>query len=112
MDKLDFLDKAIIDANEQYSKYGESKIFKKICNKIIDTNDAELNYIFAREVRGVDAKAHGKVVLRNGNVQTNFLFGMDVVGADVEAHIAFLEEHNRHRLALKLQREHTPINEL
>ena len=99
-------------ANEEFLKNGKSNLFVSYENLVLNNKRPDENYFFAREVKGADPIAHGKIVLRYGDEEINFLYGMDVPGCDVDAHLAFLKNHQAYKLAKKLQREHTPICEL
>ena len=86
--------------------------FKQICQNVIDTNNAELNYLFARNVEGADVKKHGEVVLRSKDPSLNYLFATEVVGADIEAHKDVIAQSGDKFFLQKLIYETTPIDEL
>lgn len=86
--------------------------FKQMCQNVINTNDAELNYIFARNVEGADVKKHGEVVLRSKDPSLNYLFATEVVGADIEAHKEVIAQSGDKFFLQKLIYETTPIDEL
>ena len=51
----------------------------------MDSKDAELSYLFARDVVGADIKAHEKVVLDSNQPDLNIEF-MKIGGASINAH--------------------------
>jgi hypothetical protein len=53
---------------------------------IINSGDPELNYIFVRDVKGADVRAHGQAIINSGDPKWNYLFAEGVKGADVKAH--------------------------
>lgn len=86
--------------------------FKQMCQNVINTNDAELNYIFARDVDGVNPKQHGEVVLRSNDPYLNYLFATEVVGADIAKHKQVIAKFGDRNLLEKFIYETTPIDEL
>ena len=90
----------------------DSSEFKQMCTNVIETNDAELNYLFARDVEGAPAKKHGEVVLRSNDPYLNYLFATEVMGADIPAHKRIVAKFGSRELLNKLVHETTPIDEL
>ncbi len=54
---------------------------------ILDSGIPYSNYSYAKEVKGVDIKAHEKVVLNGMDVKADYMFALEVPGADIKAHI-------------------------
>ena len=90
----------------------DSLEFKQMCQNVINTNDAELNYIFARNVEGADVKKHGEVVLRSNDPYLNYLFATEVAGADIAKHKQVIAKFGDRNLLEKFIHETTPIDEL
>ena len=57
---------------------------------VIDKRDPELNYIFVRDVKGADVRAHGQAIINSGDPKWNYLFAEGVKGTDVKAHEQFV----------------------
>lgn len=53
---------------------------------IIDSEDLDYNYKFARDVKGANVRAHGKVIIDSEDLEYNYKFASDVKGTDVRAH--------------------------
>ncbi len=53
---------------------------------VIESKDPELNYYFVKNVKGADVMAHGKVVIESKNAKWNYKFARFVEGADIKAH--------------------------
>ena len=64
----------------------EKEIIEKYEENILSLKNAELSYAFAKNIEGVDVKAHGKVVIESKNPEWNYKFAKDVKDADVKAH--------------------------
>lgn len=110
--KLDNFNLIVKLAQQEYAQNGKSVRFNVYENSVLQNGRPDENYIFARDVKGADPIAHGKVILKYGDEVYNFMYGMDVYGCDHKAHIAFLKNKKAYNLAKKLEREHTPLCEL
>ena len=64
----------------------ENEIIKRYEKKILSLKNAELSYVFAKNVKGFDVKAHGQVIIECKEPEWNYKFAKDVKGADVKAH--------------------------
>ena len=53
---------------------------------IIDSGDLEYNYKFASDVKGADVRAHGKVIINSGSIEYNGKFEL-IEGSDIDAHV-------------------------
>ena len=53
---------------------------------ILNSLDAEYNFIFARDVKGADIIAHGNAVIESGDAMYNITYPAYIEGADVMAH--------------------------
>lgn len=67
---------------------------------VIDSNDIELNYLFAKNIKGADIEAHEKVLLNAKNRismdadQYCYLFAKNVDGAKVEEHEKVISDNH------------------
>ena len=64
----------------------ETEIIKRYESKILSLKNGELSYVFIKNIKGADKKAHEKVVLESKEPEWNYYFARDVKGADVMAH--------------------------
>ena len=64
----------------------ETEIIERCESKILSLKNGELSYVFIKNIKGADKKAHEKVVLESKEPEWNYYFARDVKGADVMAH--------------------------
>ena len=64
----------------------ENEIIKRYEENILSLKNVELSYAFAKNIKGADVKAHGKVVIESKDPKWNYNFARDIKGADVKAH--------------------------
>ena len=64
----------------------ETEIIERYESKILSLKNGELSYVFIKNIKGADVKAHGKVVIESKDPKWNYMFAKDVVGANVKAH--------------------------
>ena len=64
----------------------ETEIIERYESKILSLKNGELSYVFIKNIKGADVKAHGKVVIESKDPKWNYMFSKDVVGANVKAH--------------------------
>ena len=83
---LDYVRKNPLIA-KTFSSFEDCPIDKLECERIVlESKDPSSNYLFARDVKGADIKAHERIVLESGNLECICCFATDVDGADIKAH--------------------------
>lgn len=61
--------------------------FLKDCeNKVLKIRDKKLSYKFAKEIKGADVLAHGRVIIESNDLEYNYYFARDVKGANIKEH--------------------------
>ena len=72
---------------ETFATFENSPIDKLECERIVlESKNPKINYLFARNVKGADIKAHEQVVLESKDAWINYLFADDIKGADIKSH--------------------------
>lgn len=87
MDNLTKEEKLIADIvtlKDDYH-YPDNKIIQMYEREVLALNSAYLSYYFARNIKGVNIKAHEKVILKSNNVKYGYKFAKDIAGANVTA---------------------------
>lgn len=64
----------------------EGEIIERCESKILSLKNGELSYVFIKNIKDADVKAHGKVVIESKDPELNYYFVKNVKGADVMAH--------------------------
>lgn len=64
----------------------ETEIIKRYESKILSLKNGELSYVFIKNIKGADVKAHGKAIIESKNLKWNYIFAKNVKGADIKAH--------------------------
>ena len=64
----------------------ETEIIKRYESKILSLKNGELSYVFIKNIKGADVKAHGNAIIESKNARWNYEFALDIKGADVKAH--------------------------
>ena len=64
----------------------ETEIIERCESKILSLKNGELSYVFIKNIKGADVKAHGKAIIESKNLEWNYNFAKDVKGADKKAH--------------------------
>ncbi len=74
------------EAIEIYLKdFGPEFLIEHFEQKVIESNNENLSYYFAKEVEGANINAHEQIVLNGEDYATCFYFARDIEGADKEA---------------------------
>ena len=76
----------INDIKKYAEKYGHKNTVMAFEQNILDSAIPYLSYVFARNIKGANIKAHGQAIIDSGDLLTNFLYPRDIEGADVKAH--------------------------
>lgn len=70
-----------------FARYMQDEIdLTRISNIMIDSGDAKYNYLFAKDVKGVDIKAHGQVVINSKDPKFCYTFARDI---DIENYLIY-----------------------
>ena len=64
----------------------ETEIIERCESKILSLKNGELSYVFIKNIKGADVKAHGKAIIESKNLKWNYIFARNVEGADIKAH--------------------------
>lgn len=65
--------------------FGPEFLIEHFEQKVIESNNEDLSYYFAKEVEGANINAHEQIVLNGEDYATCFCFARDIDGADKEA---------------------------
>ena len=69
-------------------KISGQEICKRFEQQVLELKNPILSYEFA-QIPGADVKAHGKIVIENGDIDLNYRFAQ-IPGADVQSHAAVI----------------------
>lgn len=63
----------------------ETEIIERCESKILSLKNGELSYVFIKNIKGADVKAHGKAIIESKEPEWNCYFAY-IEGADIKAH--------------------------
>ena len=66
--------------------YPDEKIVKDFEVKLLKLHNLKLSQFFTVNIKGTDVKAHGQVIIDSEDLDYNYKFARDVKGANVRAH--------------------------
>ena len=80
------IDSDDLDYNYKFARDVKGANVRAHGQVIIDSGDLDYNYKFAKDVKRANVRAHGKVIIDSGDLEYNYKFASDVKGTDVRAH--------------------------
>ena len=85
--------------------WGDKQVIILFEEKILKVKNPELSWLFAKNIKGANVKAHGQIILDSKDPELNYYYARDVVGADIKAQEQIVLESNNPKVSYYFARD-------